>query len=48
MSGIITFTVPAGLGLYWITGNIYQILQQVFIDIFVFEKYGLSSLKKKI
>jgi YidC/Oxa1 family membrane protein insertase len=35
MSGVIAFTVPAGLGLYWIIGNIYQILQQVFINIFV-------------
>lgn len=26
MSGVIAFTVPAGLGLYWIIGNIYQLL----------------------
>ncbi|NPV89665.1 MAG: YidC/Oxa1 family membrane protein insertase [Firmicutes bacterium] len=38
MSGVIAFTVPAGLGLYWIIGNIYQIVQQMFINIFVLKK----------
>lgn len=38
MSGVITFTVPAGLGLYWIIGNIYQIVQQMFINILVLKK----------
>jgi len=38
MSGVIAFTVPAGLGLYWITGNVYQIVQQMFINIFVLKK----------
>lgn len=33
-----TITVPAGLGLYWIIGNIYQIVQQIFINIFVLKK----------
>lgn len=35
MTGIISFTVPAGLGLYWIVGNIYQTLQQLFMDKFI-------------
>jgi len=38
MSGVIAFTVPAGLGLYWIIGNIYQIVQQIFINVFVLKK----------
>ncbi len=38
ISGVIAFTVPAGLGLYWIIGNIYQFLQQVFLDIFILKK----------
>jgi YidC/Oxa1 family membrane protein insertase len=38
MSGVIAFTVPAGLGLYWIIGNIYQIVQQMFINSFVLKK----------
>ena len=42
MSGVIAFTVPAGLGLYWIIGNVYQIAQQMFINIFVLEKQKLK------
>lgn len=38
MSGVIAFTVPAGLGLYWIVGNVYQIVQQIFINIFVLKR----------
>lgn len=38
MSGIFTFTMPAGLGLYWIIGNVYQIMQQVFMSKFVLKK----------
>lgn len=43
MSGIFTFTMPAGLGLYWIIGNVYQIMQQVFMNMFV-----LKKIKKEI
>jgi YidC/Oxa1 family membrane protein insertase len=39
MSGVIAFTVPAGLGLYWIAGNVYQIAQQMFINRFVIKKH---------
>jgi len=42
MSGVIAFTVPAGLGLYWIIGNVYQIAQQMFINIFVLKKQKLK------
>ncbi len=38
MSGVISFTVPAGLGLYWIIGNVYQIMQQLFINLFIVKK----------
>lgn len=38
MSGAISFTVPAGLGLYWIVGNIYQIAQQLFVDHIIVKK----------
>ena len=37
-SGFISFNVPAGLGLYWIIGNIYQIAQQMFMNRFVIKK----------
>ncbi|MDK2967658.1 YidC/Oxa1 family membrane protein insertase [Lacrimispora sp.] len=46
MSGVIAFTVPAGLGLYWIIGNIYQFLQQVFLDIFVLKKFSKNNCDK--
>ena len=38
MSGIFSFTVPAGLGFYWIIGNVYQIIQQLFMNKFVLKK----------
>lgn len=41
MTGIISFTVPAGLGLYWIVGNVYQTFQQLFMDKFIIK----NSLK---
>lgn len=28
----LAFTVPASLGLYWITGNVFQIVQQIIIN----------------
>jgi YidC/Oxa1 family membrane protein insertase len=46
MSGVIAFTVPAGLGLYWIIGNIYQLLQQIFINIFVLKKFSKNNCDK--
>ena len=45
MSGVIAFTVPAGLGLYWIIGNIYQLFQQIFMNIFVIKKYRKGNEK---
>jgi YidC/Oxa1 family membrane protein insertase len=47
MSGFIAFTVPAGLGLYWIIGNVYQIAQQIFMNRFVIKKSLDSSAAKK-
>lgn len=35
MTGFISFSVPAGLGLYWIISNILQIFQQVFMNRFI-------------
>ncbi len=45
MTGFISFTVPAGLGLYWIIGNIIQILQQMFLNRFVIKKKKTNNLK---
>lgn len=47
MSGVIAFTVPAGLGLYWITGNVYQIIQQMFIDMYVLKKSSSFNIADK-
>lgn len=47
MSGVIAFTVPAGLGLYWIIGNVYQIAQQMFMNNFVIKKPPNSSAANK-
>jgi len=32
MTGFFAFSVPAGLGLYWIVGNLIQMAQQVYIN----------------
>jgi len=38
MTLFISFQVPAGLGLYWTTGYIIQIIQQVYINKTIFKK----------
>lgn len=45
-SGIMTFTVPVGLGIYWITGPIIRTVQQVIINKHV-DKIDLDDLIKK-
>lgn len=35
MTGFFAFSVPAGLGLYWIVGNLIQMLQQLYINKYV-------------
>lgn len=47
MTGIVAFSVPAGLGLYWIIGNVFQIFQQMLINRFINKKTGLSNINKK-
>lgn len=46
MSGAIAFTVPAGMGLYWIAGNIFQMIQQLFVDRFVIKQPQTSKAKR--
>lgn len=45
VTGFMAFTLPAGMGIYWITGNIYQIFQQMFMNKFVIKK-SLNNNKK--
>lgn len=42
MTGFISFTVPAGMGLYWIISNVFQILQQMFINKLIIKKADKS------
>ena len=39
MTGFITFTLPTGMGLYWIVSNVMQILQQRVIE-FIMKRKG--------
>ncbi|GAE89247.1 YidC/Oxa1 family membrane protein insertase [Acetivibrio straminisolvens] len=38
MTGIIAFQAPAALGLYWLTSNVFQIIQELIINKFIFKK----------
>lgn len=46
MSGIIAISLPAALGLYWITQAVCQIVQQFFINRY-FDKADIEELIKK-
>ncbi|MCR5580647.1 MAG: YidC/Oxa1 family membrane protein insertase [Pseudobutyrivibrio sp.] len=46
MSLFIAFTVPVGLGLYWIAGAVVRIIQQYFLNKH-FEKIDLESIIEK-
>ena len=46
MSFVICFTVPVGLGLYWIAGALVRIVQQYFLNKH-FEKIDLESIIEK-
>lgn len=35
MTGFISFSAPAGLGLYWIVSNLFQLAQQLFMNKFI-------------
>lgn len=39
MTGFFTFTLPSGMGLYWIISNVIQMVQQVALN-YYFEKKG--------
>ena len=39
MTGYFTLILPAGIGIYWITSSIVQILQQIALN-YYFEKKG--------
>lgn len=44
--GIMTFSFPIGVAIYYITGNIFRILQQILID-WHFDRIGMDAILKK-
>ena len=45
MTGIFAFTLPAGLGVYWIISNVFQMAQQYFLNSY-FDKKGEDFVVK--
>lgn len=43
MTAFFSFSVPAGLGLYWIASNIIQIFQQMYLNKYVLNKKEVAS-----
>lgn len=48
MTLIFSFNFPAGMGVYWITGNIFQIFQQFFINKTILSKKEVKDKKDGI
>lgn len=46
MTGFFTFTLPAGIGLYWIVSSVTQIIQQVVLNIYFDKKKGEELVVK--
>jgi YidC/Oxa1 family membrane protein insertase len=40
---VMTFSLPGGVGIYWITGSIFQIVQQIIMN----QRAGIPLFKKK-
>ena len=38
LTGFFAFTLPGGLGIYWIAANVFQLAQQVFMNVYFKEK----------
>ena len=45
MTGFFTFTLPAGIGLYWIVSGLLQIAQQLALN-YYFDKKGEDFVVK--
>lgn len=45
MTGFISFSVPAGLGLYWIISNLFQLAQQLFMNKFIIKTPNKVEVK---
>ena len=38
MTGFFAVSLPAGLGVYWIASNIFQVVQQYFLNVYFSKK----------
>lgn len=43
MTLMVSFQFPAGLGLYWLVGNVFQIFQQLYLNKYVINKKEVSD-----
>ncbi len=46
MSAVMSFTLPSGLGLYWIAGSVFRCIQQLVINKYM-DRVDLDELSKK-
>lgn len=46
MSGVFCFILPIGVGLYWVAGSVYRIIQQIFVNAYM-KKLDVEDLVKK-
>lgn len=46
MSGVFCLTFPVGVGLYWIAGSVYRIIQQLFVNSYM-KKLDVEDIIKK-
>jgi len=47
MTLLFSFQLPAGVVFYWIASNVFQILQQLYINEFVIKKKGKKEATGK-
>ena len=45
MTGFFTLTLPAGMGLYWIASNVFQILQHIALDKILEKEEDMTDVK---
>lgn len=46
ISGFTCLILPIGVGIYWIAGNVFRIIQQIFVNIYM-DKVDVEELRQK-
>lgn len=46
ISGVFCFMFPIGVGLYWVAGSVFRIIQGIFINMY-FDKVGMDKILEK-